>query len=108
MFRVCRIKLPQKLDTIHVLGDSSSNVVVTIKADSTIRNGFRGLTVRSRYDDAIGGKSFLELRKEPRGRGETTDEPNGFDHASRKVTWFLMEETAASIEGSNRSATSSL
>ena len=48
-------------------------MVVTIKADSTVCNSLRGLTIRSRDHDAIGGKPFLELRKEPRGRGKTTD-----------------------------------
>ena len=59
-------------------------MVVAIKADSTVCNSFRGLTVRSRDDNAIGGKPFLELRKEPRGRGETTDEPGRFDYTPRK------------------------
>ena len=84
MFWIRTVKLPQKLDPIHILGDPSSNVVIAIKANSTIRNGFRGLTVRSRHDNAVRLESFLELCKEPRGRSETTDEPDGFDHTSRE------------------------
>ena len=84
MFRVCRIKLPQELDAIHILCNSSSNVVITVKADGTVCNSFGGLTIRSRNDDAIRGKSFLELRKEPRRRGKAADEPDGFYHTARK------------------------
>ena len=82
MFWIRLVKLSQKLDPIHILGDSSPNVVIAIKANRAIRNGFRGLTVRSRHDNTIRFESFLELCKEPWGRGETTDEPDGFDLTS--------------------------
>lgn len=61
MFWIRLVELPQKLDAVHVFGDSSSNVVITVEADSTIRDGFRGLTVWSRHDNAIRAESFLEL-----------------------------------------------
>ena len=72
------IKLSQKLDAIHVLGDSSSNVVITIETDGTICNSLGSLTIGPGDNDAIRLKSLLELMKEPRGRGKTTDEPDGF------------------------------
>ena len=84
VFWIRPVKLSQELNPIHILGDSSSNVMITIKADRTIRNGFRGLTVRSRHDNTIRFESFLKLGKEPWGRGETTDEPDGFDKTSRE------------------------
>jgi len=84
MFWIRLVKLPQKLDPVHVLGDPSSNVVIAIKANSTIRDGFRGLTVGTRHDDTIRFEPFLELCKEPRGGGETADEPDRFDQTSRE------------------------
>ena len=84
MFRIRGIKLSQKLDTIHILGNASSNVVITIETDCTVCNGLGSLTVWSRHDNAIRAKPFLQLSKEPRGRGETTDEPDGFHHPSRE------------------------
>lgn len=84
MIGIGLIELPQELDPVHVLGDSSSDVMITVKPDSAICDGFRGLAVRSRYDNAIRAQSFLELRKQPGGRGETTDEPDSFNQASRE------------------------
>ena len=78
------IKLPQELDAIHELGNTGSNMVITIETDGTVCDGFGSLTVRSRYDKSIGPKPFLELGEEPRGRGKTPDKPNGFDHPSRE------------------------
>ena len=59
-------------------------MVIAIKPNSTIRNGLRGLTVRSRHDNTVRFESLLELGKEPGGGGETADEPDGFDQTSRK------------------------
>lgn len=59
-------------------------MVITVETDGTVCNGFGSLTVWSRHDYAIRPKSFLELSKEPRGRSKTTDEPDGFHHASRE------------------------
>jgi hypothetical protein len=84
MFRIGGIELSQELDTIHMFGNPSSDVVITIETDGTIRNGFASLTVWPRHDDALGLELFLKLGKEPRGRSETANEPDGFDHASRK------------------------
>lgn len=44
----------------------------------TIRDGFGGLTIRSRNHDAARLESLLELTEEPRGRAGATDQSEGF------------------------------
>ena len=73
MIRIHGIKLPQKLNAIHVLGDSGSNVVIAVETDSTVGDGFGSLTIRSRNDDTVRLESFPELMEEPRGRGKAAD-----------------------------------
>ena len=84
MFRICGIKLPQKLDAVHILGNTGPDMMIAIETDSTVCDGFGSLTVRSRHGKSIRPKPFLELGEEPRGRGETANKPNGFYHPSRE------------------------
>lgn len=67
-----------------MLGNPSSDVVITIETDGTVCNCFASLAVRPCHNNAIGFKSFLELVKEPRGWGETTDKPDGLYHPFRE------------------------
>lgn len=73
MIRIHGIELPQKLSTIHVLGDSSSNMMIAVEADSTVRDGFGGLTIWPRNDDTVRLESLLELTGEPRGKGKAAN-----------------------------------